>query len=165
MRASFLLLLALAAATMPALEIHVAPTGDDQADGSEARPLATLTAARDRARASGRLGKEPVVVRLADGIHFLKEPLRLGPQDGGSAEHPATWRAANEGRAILSGGGTFESFAEQVSDAMAGGASGFMVGRALWGEAARARGDERQRIIDQVVLPRWRTLVDLTQPR
>ncbi|MEY4338867.1 MAG: putative tagatose 1,6-diphosphate aldolase [Actinomycetota bacterium] len=67
--------------------------------------------------------------------------------------------------AILSGGGTFESFAEQVSDALAGGASGFMVGRALWGEAARARGDERQRIIDQVVLPRWRTLVDLTQPR
>ena len=60
--------------------------------------------------------------------------------------------------AILSGGGTFESFAQQVSDAFAGGASGFMVGRALWGEAARARGDERQRIIDSVVLPRWHAL-------
>ena len=60
--------------------------------------------------------------------------------------------------AILSGGGTFESFALQVSDAFAGGGSGFMVGRALWGEAARARGDERQQIIDEVVLPRWRAL-------
>ena len=98
------LLLALASASLPALEIHVAPTGDDQADGSAGRPLATLTAARDRVRASGRLGKEPVVVRLADGMHFLREPLRLDARDGGSAEHPATWRATNEGRAILSGG-------------------------------------------------------------
>lgn len=64
--------------------------------------------------------------------------------------------------AILSGGGSFESFARQVGEAMDGGASGFMVGRALWGEAARARGDERQRIIDELVLPRWRTLVDIT---
>lgn len=64
--------------------------------------------------------------------------------------------------AILSGGGTFESFAEQVRDAMEGGASGFMVGRALWGEAARARGAERQRIIDEVVLPRWRVLCAAT---
>jgi tagatose-1,6-bisphosphate aldolase len=66
--------------------------------------------------------------------------------------------------AILSGGGTFESFAEQARDAMAAGASGFMVGRALWGEAARARGHEQQRLIDEVVLPRWRTLVALTSP-
>jgi tagatose-1,6-bisphosphate aldolase len=64
--------------------------------------------------------------------------------------------------AILSGGGTFESFAEQVRDAMEGGASGFMVGRALWGEAARARGAERQRIVDEVVLPRWRVLCAAT---
>ncbi len=91
-------------AAASALEIHVAPAGDDRADGSAARPLATLAEARDRVRASGRLGKEPVVVRLADGIHFLREPLRLGAEDGGSAEHPAIWRAASEGRAILSGG-------------------------------------------------------------
>lgn len=64
--------------------------------------------------------------------------------------------------AILSGGGSFESFARQVGEAMEGGASGFMVGRALWGEAARARDDERQRIIDELVLPRWRTLIDIT---
>lgn len=64
--------------------------------------------------------------------------------------------------AILSGGGSFESFARQVGEAMEGGASGFMVGRALWGEAARARGTERQRIVDELVLPRWRTLIGLT---
>lgn len=64
--------------------------------------------------------------------------------------------------AILSGGGTFESFAQQVGEAMEGGASGFMVGRALWGEAARARGAERERLLHELVLPRWRTLCEIT---
>lgn len=67
--------------------------------------------------------------------------------------------------AILSGGGTFESFAEQVSDAFAGGARGFMVGRALWGEAAMARGHERQRLIDSLVLPRWSALAAIPAAR
>jgi len=64
--------------------------------------------------------------------------------------------------AILSGGGSFESFETQVVDACEGGASGFMVGRALWAEAARAHGAERDRAIDEVVLPRWQRLVDRT---
>ncbi len=62
--------------------------------------------------------------------------------------------------ALLSGGGTFESFREQVSLAIAGGAAGFMVGRALWGEAAHAvDGTTRRRLIEEVVLPRWHELV------
>ena len=64
--------------------------------------------------------------------------------------------------AILSGGGSFESFAEQVAAASAAGAAGFMVGRALWGEVARADDDDRPAIIAQVVLPRWQRLVAAT---
>lgn len=60
--------------------------------------------------------------------------------------------------ALLSGGGTFESFAEQAAVAVAGGCAGFMVGRALWGEAARAGDADRAALIAQVVLPRWHHL-------
>ena len=63
--------------------------------------------------------------------------------------------------ALLSGGGDFESFADQVAAALAGGASGFMVGRALWGEAARCDAGERPAVIRDVVLPRWRRLHEI----
>lgn len=60
--------------------------------------------------------------------------------------------------ALLSGGGGFEVFAEQVAAALEGGASGFMVGRALWGEAARCPAARRAGVISDTVLPRWHTL-------
>ena len=63
--------------------------------------------------------------------------------------------------AMLSGGGTFESFFEQVGVARANGCGGFMVGRALWGEAARAHGDERREIIQNVVRPRFERLREI----
>lgn len=64
--------------------------------------------------------------------------------------------------AILSGGGGFDVFAEQVAAAMEGGCSGFMVGRALWGEAARSPADRREQVIADTVVPRWQRLVDIT---
>jgi tagatose-1,6-bisphosphate aldolase len=60
--------------------------------------------------------------------------------------------------ALLSGGGDFESFAGQLAAALEGGCAGFMVGRALWGEAAMAMPADRPTVIDEVVLPRWRRL-------
>jgi tagatose-1,6-bisphosphate aldolase len=60
--------------------------------------------------------------------------------------------------ALLSGGGTFDSFLGQVDAAVTGGCAGFMVGRALWGEAATCAPAERPTVIDQVVLPRWHRL-------
>ena len=100
----YLWLLATATSSLGAWDIYVAPQGNDQASGSMQQPLATLTAARDRARASGRLGKEPVIIHLTPGTYFLKEPLVLEPQDSGSAAHPVTWRSTIEGGATLSGG-------------------------------------------------------------
>ena len=63
--------------------------------------------------------------------------------------------------AILSGGGGFEVFAEQVGAALEGGSSGFMVGRALWGEAARCPSDRRAQVIVDTVLPRWHRLTEI----
>lgn len=60
--------------------------------------------------------------------------------------------------ALLSGGGGFDVFAEQVAAAIEGGGAGFMVGRALWGEAARCPADRRGDVIFGTVLPRWHAL-------
>ena len=64
--------------------------------------------------------------------------------------------------AILSGGGSFDDFAAQVGVAAAAGCSGFMVGRALWGEAARATPADREVAIAESVLPRWHRLCEIT---
>jgi tagatose-1,6-bisphosphate aldolase len=60
--------------------------------------------------------------------------------------------------ALLSGGGDFESFAGQLAAALEGGCAGFMVGRALWGEAATAAPTDRPTVIEELVLPRWHRL-------
>lgn len=62
---------------------------------------------------------------------------------------------------LLSGGGDFESFYAQVEAVLEGGASGCMVGRALWGEAARETGAERVRLAEELVVPRMQRLRDL----
>ncbi len=55
---------------------------------------------------------------------------------------------------LLSGGGDFESFFAQVEVALEAGASGCMVGRALWGEAARAPVTDRPTILKSQIAPR-----------
>jgi tagatose-1,6-bisphosphate aldolase len=60
--------------------------------------------------------------------------------------------------AVLSGGGSFERFEQQLAVAVAEGCSGFMVGRALWGEAALAAPGERAAILADLVAPRFERL-------
>ncbi len=60
--------------------------------------------------------------------------------------------------ALLSGGDPYELFLEQVRIACDAGASGFLVGRALWGEYVRASVDEQPRIMEEEVRPRFTEL-------
>jgi hypothetical protein len=93
------------AAFAPAAEIHVAPNGDDANPGTAARPVATLTRARDAARAviaKGLTGDLRVVVH--GGTYRLTKPLVLGPQDGGTEEHAVRWREAEGTSPVISGG-------------------------------------------------------------
>ena len=55
---------------------------------------------------------------------------------------------------LLSGGGSYQSYRDQVETAVSEGCSGFMAGRALWGEAALAPPAERPRMITELVAPR-----------
>ena len=67
--------------------------------------------------------------------------------------------------ALLSGGGTFERYEQQLSVALAGGCSGFMVGRALWGDVVHTPVAHRRETIRRVVAPRLRQLNALTTSR
>jgi hypothetical protein len=91
--------------------IHVAPTGNDAADGSRAKPVGSLIGARDavrRIRAAGNAG--PVRVLVADGTYRLAEPLVLTPEDGGSAEAPVRYEAAPGAKPVFSGGRRITGF-------------------------------------------------------
>jgi len=101
------------------------------------------------------------------GADLLKLPFPVDPL--AVTDHAARVEAcrAVTGRceqpwAILSGGGDFEVFAEQVAASIEAGCDGFMVGRALWGEAARCPADRRPHVIATTVLPRWERLCAAT---
>jgi tagatose-1,6-bisphosphate aldolase len=104
---------------------------------------------------------------MAPGV--LKIPF---PGDATSAEAretcakiTATCEERNIPWAVLSGGGTFERFEHQLSIAVAEGCSGFMVGRALWGEAAIASPEERPGLLSELVVPRFERLNAIVQAR
>lgn len=90
------------------LLVHVSPTGDDRAPGTQARPVRSLT----RAQALVRQGnaKRDVAVILADGTYGLDAPLLFRRADGGQNGHSVTWRAADGAHPMLSGGQVVSGF-------------------------------------------------------
>ena len=97
-----------------ALDLHVAPGGNDDWSGKLALPNAThtdgplgsLTGARNAIRklkASGPL-TEPLRVLVADGRYAITEPLVLAPEDSGTEKAPITWQAAPGAKPVISGG-------------------------------------------------------------
>lgn len=83
---------------------HVSPVGNDAADGSRERPLATLAGAQQRLREGQVLRREPVEVIIHAGTYYLEAPLVFGPPDSGTAQAPVIYRAAPGAEVILSGG-------------------------------------------------------------
>jgi hypothetical protein len=91
-----------AIAPLHAGEIHVSPHGNDRQPGTKEAPLKTPEAARAAARAM--VGREPVTVIFHDGVYHLSAPLVFSHADSGTAGAPVVYKAANEGKAVLSGG-------------------------------------------------------------
>jgi hypothetical protein len=107
--------------TKPTL-IYVSSTAKGKADGTAARPYATLEAARDALRKSRKKNglKAPVRVLVAPGEYRLSAPLVFKPEDGGTDRFPITW-AGDGGRPLLSG-----------ARAIAGWKEGVINGRPCW---------------------------------
>lgn len=111
---------------------------------------------------------ETVARFAAIGPDLMKTPF---PVDVGVEADEAVWHReclriselCEMPWALLSGGGEYEVFRDQLRVALGAGCSGFMVGRALWGEAARAGPEDRATVLAELVVPRMRELVELTR--
>ena len=110
-------------------------------------------------RARRDLVVETVERFVAMDPHLLKLPFPVDPLHQTA---PSVWakecaeitRRCHMPWTLLSGGGSYESYRQQVDAAVSVGCAGFMAGRALWGESAVAPAAERSRIISDVVAPR-----------
>ncbi len=95
---SLLLLSAAASLSAAPLKLHVAPGGNDKADGrSPAAAFATVERARDEIRtlkAGPNAPADGFVVEIAGGVYNLATSLAFGPEDSGTAKAPIIYRAA-----------------------------------------------------------------------
>lgn len=99
--------------TAAAAEVHVAPAGADANPGTEARPLATLEAARAavrQLRAGGQLPAGGVTVWLHGGDYLRTNALELGREDSGTPTAPVRWQAWAGERPRLLGGRRLSGF-------------------------------------------------------
>ena len=98
--------------------------------------------------------------------HLLKLPFPVDPlheSDRGvwAAACAAVSERCHMPWTLLSGGGSFESYRDPVAAAADSGCSGFMAGRALWGEAALASAADRPGVVANLVAPRLAELRSL----
>ncbi|MFT4566335.1 MAG: hypothetical protein ACJA08_003302 [Cyclobacteriaceae bacterium] len=82
--------------------IYVDVNGDDTASGTKMSPVKTIEKARDIIAALHKGITANVI--LEDGTYYLSEPVVFSSEHSGSKTHPIIYRAANPGKAIISGG-------------------------------------------------------------
>lgn len=101
------LCLALFAASLHAVDFHVAPAGSDTAAGTADAPFATVARARDAVRELRRrepARNTPVEVEIRGGLYPLGEPIRFRPEDSGRADSETVYRARPGETPVFSGG-------------------------------------------------------------
>jgi hypothetical protein len=91
-----------------AVELWVAPDGNDANPGTPVQPFASIAAAQRQARELRRLNKvatnEPVRIILGGGVYQLDSPLFFRPEDSGTETSPTLVEAAPHEQPIISGG-------------------------------------------------------------
>jgi tagatose 1,6-diphosphate aldolase len=107
--------------------------------------------------------KRSVVVESARrltplGVDLLKAEFPLGPHDGEESVWAAACAEVTEASRtpwiLLSAAVDFETYLRQVTAACQAGASGVAVGRAVWQEAVKLRGQERLDFLHTIARPR-----------
>jgi Right handed beta helix region len=92
-----------------AVRLYVSPGGSDHADGSQAKPFATLVRARDALRTlkrtnGGSLAKGGAQVLIGGGAFYVEQPFKLEAEDSGTAEAPVVYQAEPGQRPVFAGG-------------------------------------------------------------
>ena len=100
-----------------------------------------------------------LVVETARRFAAMQPDLLKLPYPGTRAACEQVSEIAEMPWAMLSGGGSFDDFADQFTIASSAGCSGFMVGRALWGEAVQADAGRRSELLASSVRPRFEQLL------
>ena len=97
-------------------KIYLSPAGSDSNPGTIEKPLASLPAARDMARAI-RAGnpKQPVEITALEGEYFMLRPLELDIRDTRTEISPLIFKAANGAKVTFRGGVEISGF-EKVTD-------------------------------------------------
>ena len=94
-------------------EIYVSPNGSDNGTGELLNSVVSLQHAAELARANA--GKNPITIYLSSGYYRLTEPLKLGINDGGTAEAPIKWKAMPGEKPVISGGIQVKSWKQEES--------------------------------------------------
>ena len=100
-------------------KIYVSPAGTDTNPGTADKPLATLTAARDKAREFRKTMNlnEPLEIIAKGGEYFMIQPLALTIDDSGTPASPLIFKAESGTKAVFRGGIQVSGF-ERVSDTL-----------------------------------------------
>lgn len=116
MKKLLLLLIVFQVASLHAQRIYISPSGNDGNSGTRESPLASLTAARDKARVLRKAdSSEPLEIVALTGEYFMMQPLELGPDDGGTVAAPVVYTSEPGGKAVFRGGVQVTNF-EKVND-------------------------------------------------
>ncbi|MBR6557920.1 MAG: right-handed parallel beta-helix repeat-containing protein [Clostridia bacterium] len=86
---------------------YVSPDGDDENDGSESSPLASITGARDAIRAyraESGLPDGGIAVIFSSGTYRINITTTFTAEDSGEDSKPIVYRAADGAEVIFSGG-------------------------------------------------------------
>src|SRR5579872_2494717 len=89
------LLIVFACAFAAQAQIYVSPSGDDANPGTAARPIRSLSHARDLVRGRNGAMTADLTVYLSSGTYRLTEPLALDARDSGSGGHNVVYTAAS----------------------------------------------------------------------
>jgi len=97
--------------------IYLSPSGDDGNPGTREKPLATLTAARNRVRELRKQESttKPVEIIALPGEYFMTQPLQLGIEDSGTENSPLIIKSEEGTKALFYGGIELKGF-EKVND-------------------------------------------------
>lgn len=97
-------------------QIYLSPEGNDSNPGTMYQPLATMPAARDRARIlRSENSQQPVEIIALEGEYLMLKPLELDHSDAGTAVSPTIFRAADGAEVIFRGGVEINGF-KKVND-------------------------------------------------